>query len=71
MTESISSTVVALDDEAKAAAEIRDKIAKGELSACVPCAGMHEDWPGADKAKFSKALSRMFGWHSGRTPPSP
>lgn len=43
-------------------AEIRQKIANGELSASAPCDGMYKQWTPEEKADLKKALGDVFGW---------
>jgi hypothetical protein len=43
-------------------AEIREKIARGELSANAPCDGMYKEWTAEEKADLKGALADVFGW---------
>ena len=43
-------------------AEIKAKIAAGDLSASAPADGMYEEWSAEEKGQLKKAFSDMFGW---------
>jgi hypothetical protein len=43
-------------------AEIRAKIAAGDLSASAPSDGMYEEWSDDEKFSLKESLAEMFGW---------
>lgn len=43
-------------------AEVRAKIAAGDLSASAPSDGMYEEWSDEEKAELKESLAEMFGW---------
>ena len=51
----------AANDDAELA-EIRAKIAAGDLSASAPSDGMYEEWSAAEKNELKESLAEMFGW---------
>lgn len=53
--------VLASNDEEELA-DIRRKIASGEISANAPCDGMYKEWSQQEKADLKKTLGQIFGW---------
>jgi hypothetical protein len=45
-------------------ADIRAKIAAGDLSASAPSDGMYEEWTDEEKAGLKESLAEMFGWET-------
>lgn len=43
-------------------ADIKAKIAAGDLSASAPSDGMYEEWSSEEKGQLKRAFSDMFGW---------
>jgi hypothetical protein len=43
-------------------ADIRAKIAAGDLSASAPSDGMYDEWTEEEKASLKESLAEMFGW---------
>lgn len=67
MTTNVNSTqpfpfAVAANDNPELA-EIRQKIANGELSANAPCDGMYNEWTKEEKSSLKRALGDVFGWN--------
>jgi len=55
------SFAVAANDNAELA-DIKAKIAAGDLSASAPSDGMYEEWTAEEKADLKGCLADMFGW---------